>query len=406
MKGSGKRWILSFLTLFAMLWNSSAGAYAFGMEQMEYESLAEAPPNEEEVDALLDAYLTDMIELNDEIDRLEKDFGISLNVKPTDLIATGITPSEAQIEEARAFLSDYIRDYGAGGVEMMSSQYADAANSEQSAKAKALMYAFQKARESVAKDPSLNIEDEARYMFLSHFVDRNDYYWRDGDINHLLDGSVMSGVDGYLAEYLTDTDRRVYTTYMNIADGTEVIGSFAKIAFELYKRNNWGLIASAREGLAKVREYIRESKEFYKGVDIAIYTMLTGVSARDSVVEIRNVASTFRARWEEHPEESLNEMYNYYMSDERFLAQYETIDRGFIGRTAFALLLSGILAGPAGAGAVALATGGVITSNFLSLGFQFTVDLYGNFFQRTAWLFMRYGFSGRYAERVALYYGW
>lgn len=406
MKSSRERWILSLLTLFAMLWNSSAGVYAFGMEQMEYESLAEAPPNEEEIDALLDACLTDVIELNDEIDRLEKDFGITLDVKPADLIATGITPSEAQIEEARAFLNDYIRDYGAEETEMTPSQYADAANSEQSAKAKALMYAFRKARESVAKDPSLNIEDEARYMFLSHFVDRNDYYWRNGDINHLLDGSVMSGVDGYLAEYLTETDRRVYTTYMNITDGTEVIGSFAKTAFELYKPNNWGLIASTRENLSKIREYLTESKHAFRRIRAAMHATLIGASAGDSIQEIRNVVSTFRARWEEHPTESLNEMYNYYMSDDRFLAQYETLDRMFIAQTAFVLLLSGILAGPGVVGAVALASGGALASNFLSLGFQFTVDVYGNFFRRTAWIVMRYGFSGRYAERVALYYGW
>lgn len=94
------------------------------------------------------------------------------------------------------------------------------------AKTSAITYSMQIAEVSIKRNRLSGdaISKEAQYMFLSHYVDRQSYYWGDKDSNKLLDGPTMSGINGLLAGWITDNDRLVYDSYIKITDGIETMG--------------------------------------------------------------------------------------------------------------------------------------------------------------------------------------
>ena len=89
-------------------------------------------------------------------------------------------------------------------------------------------------------------------------------------------------------------------------------------------------------------------------------------------------------------------MYDRYMEDEGLMNMYTETDKSIIVRTSLSILGAFVIGGPAGAVTAAI---GTITGEALS----FTIDTYTNFFNYTTWVGLRYGFSGRYANRMWYY---
>lgn len=91
----------------------------------------------------------------------------------------------------------------------------DTVSEESHAKATSMTYALECAAWSLNKGRGTNFSDEATYMFISHYIDRPEYYWSNNNNAFLLDGLTLSEDSQYYAKWITDDDRAAYRIYMN-----------------------------------------------------------------------------------------------------------------------------------------------------------------------------------------------
>lgn len=167
--------------------------------------------------------------------------------------------------------------------------------------------------------------------------------------------------------------------------------------------------AAHRQYWEYAREFIGTIDDVNTGIGALkkanrIIIFASGLVLQDTAVSTANAISNdviplFRqafANLSQDPRVKLSEMYRRYMEDEGLMSRYNEIDKAAIIRTSLSILGAFIIGGPAGAVSAAVSS---VTGEALS----FTINTYTNFFNYVAWVALRYGFSGRYANREWYY---
>lgn len=326
------------------------------------------------------------IMVSETIEKFEAEYHISFGVRPQDITKEMININAEWIRDANQFLDSYIStSRSKGGKPAVPSP-----DSKQMAKAEAMMYSMDRAAFSLQRNPRLDFGKEVQYMFLSHYIDRNDYYWSTEDERLLLDGPSMSGEKGCLADWITSSDRRSYDSYMGYSGFNSGLQQLGNLAVDIYSYKG-------------TPEDLTGGIEALKKADAALIAAY-GMVLQDSAISVSEAMSEevvplfdqVRASLSQNPNVKLSEMYDRYMEDEGFMGSYDKPDKSAIVRTALALAGAFIIGGPAGA--VTAAVGNIVAG-----ALSFNIDTYTNFFNYAAWVALRYGYSGRYADRTWYY---
>jgi hypothetical protein len=252
------------------------------------------------------------------------------------------------------------------------------------------MYSIDRAAFSIERNPSLYMDKEVQYMFISHYIDRYNYYWSTEDERLLMDGPSMSGEDGYLADWITSSDRLSYDSYMQQTDISTAMQHIGNI---------FNCARSFKGTVDDVKTAVNALKKADKTIICASGLVLhdTAASTIDVVSgDIFPLTKQVFAALSQDPTVKLNEMYDRFMKDKGFMSMYSKTDKNSIVSTALSIIGAFFIGGPVGA--VSASTGAIATE---ALGF--TVNTYTNLFNYAAWVTLRYGFSGRYAIRANYY---
>lgn len=189
--------------------------------------------------ANLPEYLAYAFMVSDQIMEYQDEYNVSFG-DWSDLFGD-IQFSNEWLADAEAFVDDYIADYG--NTLLRSEKTPDSINAS---KSEAITYAIECAQASKKRNSNIDINKEAQYTFISHYVDRNDYYWSSQDEKNLLDGPSQSGPNGVLADRLTTTDRKTYSNYIAVTGVTNSMQNLGHIAEYIY--GIVGSTKSVREG--------------------------------------------------------------------------------------------------------------------------------------------------------------
>ncbi|VYU51369.1 hypothetical protein [Clostridium tertium] len=132
---------------------------------------------------------------SDTITKFENKYDVEFSVRPQDITSEIVNVNSEWLNDANLFVESFNNTTIPQNARVTTSQ----ANSEALAKTDAIMYSINRATFSIQRNPSLSFSKEAQYMFVSHYIDRYEYYWSTEDERLLLDGPSLSGEDGYLA---------------------------------------------------------------------------------------------------------------------------------------------------------------------------------------------------------------
>lgn len=290
--------------------------------------------------------------------------------------------------DAEAFLNDYLASRSIYRIETLAQD-----EELQEAKATSIAYSIDCAEWSIEQNRAKDIAKEAGYMFISHYVDRKDYFWNQGKAALLLDGEQRSGPDGALARWLTASDRQAYDTYMS---STKVSSSIQKV----------GSLASGISSLKGNYETLTEGYEHFvltrNVFSTALAELLNGFDAslnkEDLCEDSKWMVNQIISKCSENPNVRLNVLVQQYMEDDTILLNYGEVDKEKLIQNSAVVVCSYILGGCAGVAGSVL---GTLTSTMIS----FTIETYTDFFNYVAWLSLQYGYSGRYALRFSDYAG-
>ncbi len=331
-------------------------------------------------------YIANSIMLSDTITEFENEHEVSFNFKPQDITSDIINVNSEWLSDANSFLDSYNSTGVSRNAEIASSQ----PSSKQSAKSDAIMYSIDRAAFSILRNPSLDFGKETQYMFISHYIDRYEYYWSTEDERYLLDGPSMSGENGYLADWITPSDRQAYDAYMRFSDVNASLQHVGNIGSTIYYNRDIGnQISTGIEAIKKANRTI---------------TTASGLVLQDSLYSIGEIFVNDIAPLADQIHENLqnsapklSDMYDSFMQDEEFLSLYSEPDKAAIVRTSLCIVGAFIIGGPSGAVSAAL-------SALSEAALNLTVNNYNDLFNYAAWAALRYGFSGRYAGRVMYYW--
>ncbi len=293
-------------------------------------------------------------------------------------------------DEWKADTETFLKNYLASSNTYTSalSQYKTVSLAE--AKATSIAYSIDCAEWSISQNRAADIATEAEYMFISHYVDRKDYFWNQGDPALLLDGEQRSGPNGVLAKWITNSDRQSYNAYM---DSTKVSSSIQRIGNIALGYNslkgNYQTLVEAQEDLALAGDVFSTATTEL----ILLDSQLTGIDVlEDSYWLVNQINSEFS----KDPNVRLDTLFQRYMEDESIFLNYGEVEKKDLIQNSIAVVSSYALGGCAGVVESVL-------GNLKSTMIGFTVETYTDFFNYVAWLALQYGYSGRYAMRFADY---
>ena len=250
---------------------------------------------------------------------------------------------------------------------------------EEAAKASAIAYSMECANWSVNSGRGTDFEDECIYMFLSHYVDRADYYWANQDYSYLNDGPSMSENTSYFSKWIVDDDRTVYDTYLS---NNAVIGAANSV------RGVYDGLSTVYTGTC---DDIEITTAFERASNSAqnLYIIADSYLVTDSMVEdfasgVSYIVDTIASN---DAETSLEYMYDQFIEDDGlFHISNDTVREQFISNTVS--LVANII--------ISEALGGSLASDLIS---DFQYDAYMDIFSLAVYVNMRSSFHGREAQR-------
>lgn len=352
-----KKWIALFSALILSI-ASFLPTYAYAAAAPDYNSLAD--------------FLTNAFATADSISDLEGYLQINID----------ITVPEANYDaawqaDARAFLEDYVNSSQVAAV------YSENSSSLAAARATSVTYAIQCADWSMKQGRGHDLAKEAGYMFLSHYVDRKDYFWNQGNASKLLDGETMSG-DAAFAIWITDSDRSAYESYIRsskIAPGLEKIGTIGTGFYAL--NGSLASLSQVKKDYTLIRSTTNLVKLHLQGLD----TALTGKGIVSDFVSLYN--DVFK-KMNEDPTRRVSDLFDWYMTQGNILTDYELTDYRTMVLTALSLATAGIVGGLTG-----------VTSTLAINAVNFTMQTFTDLFSYVAWIGLQYSYSGRFALRAS-----
>lgn len=340
-----------------------------------------AEPNEPELGTFeqeFENFLVTAFDAGDSLQRLEEISEGQIKVDGKTLNTDGITDEWRQ--DAQAFIDEYLDS-------QPQVQTRSAEQAINQAKGGAVSYAIEMARWSVSQGRASDLAKEAEYMFLSHYVDRNDYFWSDNNVSFLNDGAKQSDGDGKLARWLTSEDRNAYNSYLLQSTVISVGEKFATIIT--------GAI-SAGQNVKDIYDAAIDVKRM-KGASEAVGAWLVEADTTLEGVEVAKdigwIADQAIQRYSEDPTLRLSALYTLFMEDENILKNYDVKERENTLKSGLSYTGSLLLAGAQGSKSV-------VTGAFIWAAIDFGVEFISDFFSYLSWLALRYSSSGRYAMRL------
>ncbi len=296
--------------------------------------------------------------------------------------------NDTWMADAETFLNDYLDSRSTYSTAILSQD-----EELLEAKAQSIAYSIDCAEWSIAQNRSNDISTEAEYMFISHYIDRNDYFWNQGKPALLLDGEKRSGPDGALAKWITDSDRQSYNTYMSSTKVSSSIQKIGKLASGVVSlRGNYETLIDGLKYFDLTRNVFSTAlAELLNGFD-------TGSTAIDVYKDLKWLIDQITSEFVKDPNVSLDALFQQYMTDDTILLNYGNVEKEALIQNSMAVVCSYILGGYAGVADTAL---GILKSTMIG----FTIETYTDFFNYVAWLSLQYGYSGRYAIRFSDYAG-
>lgn len=310
-------------------------------------------------------------EVSDAIDAMGTLLGDEMQLLPSDI---NFQDYDAEwIEDARQFVDDH----------QITPQSASAVVSDMNlAKSTSLSYAMECADWSVKKGraPASDIDNESMYMFISHYIDRTEYFWSKGDLSYLMDGESISEGGQYYAKWLVRDDRNVYRTYINQSRVSKSLNKAKAIASGIYE------IYSSKQDMEKV---LNDFNRTEKMIDQARASYIAYTDTSDTFDILNDIESIKNYVYTNSKELKLSIMYDNLMRDENL---FRNIDSQLKNRLLFdtvSMFGSIFVVGLAG-GATQLGF------NIIS----FTIDVYLDLFDTAAYAAMRNSFHARQANRM------
>lgn len=330
--------------------------------------------------------IANSIMLSETIEDFEKEYNTQFKLKPENISKEMINVDAAWVADANNFLDNYVAAFRTRSKRAVVSS----PSPKQTAKATAMMYSFDRAAFSLQRTPGLDFNKEVQYMFLSHYIDRNEYYWSTENERYLLDGPSMSGESGALADWITSSDRQAYNSYLSYSGLNTSMQQLGNLAVNI--RSYKGMPEDIAGGIQALKKSNVVMTTAY-GLVLLDPTLSIPETISNEVVPLANQVL---AELSQNPNIKLSAMYDRFMGDEGMLSMYNKPDKSSIIMTSLSIAGAFIIAGPAGGLTAAV---GEIISGSLS----FTINTYTNFFNYAAWVSLRYGYSGRYANRTWYY---
>ncbi len=291
-------------------------------------------------------------------------------------------------DDTESFLIDYLSSSGSTISNLSKSEEVSLAE----AKATSVAYAIECAQWSISQNRATDIVSEAEYMFISHYVDRKDYFWNQGDPSLLLDGEARSEAENVLAKWITNYDRQAYNTYMDstkVSSALQRVGNIALGATSL--KADYDDLSQAVGDVTLAGRAFSVAKINLLELDSALTTV-------DVLSDARWLITQITADFSSDPTESLDVLFQRYMEDGNILTSYGSVDKKALIQNSIALVGGYAMGGCSGAANSAL---GILKSAVIG----FTIEAYTDFFNYVAWLALQYGYSGRYAMRLSDYLG-
>lgn len=258
------------------------------------------------------------------------------------------------------------------------------------AQASAIAYAVDRARWSVDKGRASNLGSETVYMYLSHFIDVGDNYWTAGNASYLTSGPSRSDVQPYYAQWLQATDRSSYSTYLRATTGTAKIGEIANVADGILS----GVDFLKNDALRAARSLYmaRDANELGRG---ALGAMAEEHQLEDASDDLMGLIGSFVDMARTSSDVQMEYLVDSFRGKTGLEDKYSDITLNLAEGAAIAIggtyFLGGGLVGVLGTAAASAVSSAAILSAYMA----------SDFFSRTAWLVLRYGWSGRYAERLS-----
>lgn len=290
--------------------------------------------------------------------------------------------------ETESFLNDYLTS------ENSYSSTAARSNDVSLAEAKAtsIAYAINCAEWSISQNRSNDLATESEYMFLSHYIDRKDYFWNQGNPALLLDGEKRSGPNGALAKWITDSDRQSYWAYMSstkVSTSLQHIGNIA-LGYISVKGND--------ETLARAQNDFSLAGDVFSTAAAKLVMLDSALTAVDVYEDFRWLKFQIITSFSNDPDVRLDALFQRYMEDGSIFTDYTSAEKKDLIQNSIAVVSGYALGGCAGAAESAL---GTLKSAVIGL----TIETYTDFFNYVAWLGLQNGYGGRYAMRFADYAG-
>lgn len=359
-----------------------AGAFLFTSCPVSATAVdTESAANSVAYEQVFSSFLVSAFEAGESISSLEKIYGEDVVFDFSDLDTSNL--SVEWHSDAQSFIDGYLATKSA-----VLAQSDTVSLNE--AKAIAISQVIKSAEWSVGQGRASDVATEAQYMFLSHYIDRNDYWWNDGNIDYLLDGEVQAGEDGMLAKWITDTDRSSYDSYLK----TSSIAMAAEKVIDIVRgfsslKSNGDLVMEAAVDMNRMKNasdalgmVLLEADVPLEGIDIV----------QDSAWLINNA----RKQITEDPTLKLSVLFDQYMNDENVFRDYDVDLKGEVIKATLTGVGSFLLAGMTGGGSL-------VFTALKSAAIDFTVEAFTDFFNYVSWLALRYSYSSRYALRLSDY---
>lgn len=286
--------------------------------------------------------------------------------------------SDTWIDDARDYIDDLLDEDELESENNINTR--DVIVTEEQAKATSISYAMECAAWSMNKGRGTNYGNECVYMFMSHYIDRAEYYWDDEDYQYLMDGASMSQNSSYFSKWIVNDDRTVYNTYIQqtgVIDASTKLKDLATGLYAVYNDSttiynmtkDFERVNNAAASFRTTIYYCQTEYDFENNILPDITSMID---------DIQMAAGTY----------SLNTIYNSFITDDDLIRNVDSATRERIIKDTLSFTYSVMLGG---------IVGGIsqIGINMLS----FTYDAYMSLFQFAAWVTMRSSFHGREAQR-------
>ena len=347
---------------------------------------------EEAPEATFLDFLAHSFHFQDTLADFERTTGINVQQLSSDF--PDIIISENLMEEARMIIHDFTRQWqGYASIGGFARVGSDGPSQNNVAKATSIDFALASAGESVSRNPSLNLANEAQFMFLSHFVDTMPHhpFWVTGDPNSLSVPSAMEMQRRFLAHRITNDDRTVYRNFMTVTGTAHLLSNLADIANFIASTHSY-TVGYFRDGTTRWRKATQDARISRNNIALGM-----GIVTEKYMQDIEKVWSAvgalqnqFVATFWHDPDASLQLMHNQFLQDEGIWADFPLIDRNFIASLATSLFASFLIKGSFGT---------IATIPFVFNSIALNFNLLSSFFNSVALIALRNSFSGRHAIR-------